>query len=247
MPPMSSPMTSHSPVWIPARTRIPSVRARRLDVLGAADGPGGSVERGQEAVTGRLDLAAAVADQRLAHRAVVGVEQLVPAAVAELSRRARGVDDVGEEDAGQHAVRLGTDRVPVRNSSISPSVVSGSSYQGTWSPPSSSTSRASGRCSASQRPLRTLTRWSWRRWSTSAGTWTLGTTSRTSVSRNIVTSEPSIPGLALARSRRAKKARVSALSDWLGAATSMIAPVPQCGAISSAPASSSASTGNCHG
>ena len=67
------------------------------------------------------------------------------------------------------------------------------------------------------------------------------------MSKNIRTSAASIPGLALARSSRAKNARLSGLSDWLGAPTSIIAPSPQCGPISSAPDSSRASTGVAHG
>ena len=53
----------------------------------------------------------------------------------------------------------------------------------------------------------------------------------------------SIPGLALERSSRPKKARESGLSAWLGAANSIDAPCPQYGATSSVPASISASAG----
>ena len=63
------------------------------------------------------------------------------------------------------------------------------------------------------------------------------------MSKNISASCPSIPGLALDRSSRANMARAAGSSAWLGAATSIIAPVPQCGATSSAPASTSASLG----
>ena len=44
---------------------------------------------------------------------------------------------------------------------------------------------------------------------------------------NIRASAASIPGLALARSMRAAKARASGSSAWLGADTSITAPWPQ--------------------
>ena len=64
---------------------------------------------------------------------------------------------------------------------------------------------------------------------------------------NIWPSDPSIPGLALARSMRAMKARASGSSAWLGADTSIMAPSPQWGRTSSKPDSSSASAGGANG
>src|SRR2546430_649046 len=72
-----------------------------------------------------------------------------------------------------------------------------------WSSPDSTTRRAFGRCSASHRPLPTLTRRSRSRWRTSGRTWAPGTTSRTSMSENNRPSPPSIPGLAPAPSNGA--------------------------------------------
>src|SRR5207253_10031430 len=66
------------------------------DRAGAMDRAGRAVERSEEAVAGRLDLAAVEADQRLAHSALVALQQLAPLLVAELGRPARGIDDVGE-------------------------------------------------------------------------------------------------------------------------------------------------------
>ena len=99
-------MTSHSPVCIPARTRMPSSpRSRRSP--GAADAAGRSVEAHHEPVAERLHLAAAEAPQRVAHAAAVALEHLAPALVAEASRGVRGVDDVGEQDRREHAIGLG--------------------------------------------------------------------------------------------------------------------------------------------
>ncbi len=50
-----------------------------------------------------------------------------------------------------------------------------------------------------------------------------------------------MPGLAVARSIRAKNLCASSLFHWLGAAASTEAPWPQCGRISSTPDSASAS------
>ena len=82
---------------------------------------------------------------------------------------------------------------------------------------------------------------------TDFGTWTVGTTSRTSTSRNIRASAVIMPGLAVARCMRPKNARDCGSSAWLGATTSISDPSPQCGRISSSPASTSASAGTAQG
>ena len=136
----------------PRHLRGPEDRGR------AADRAGRAVERREEAVPGRLHLAAVETAQGLAHRALVSLEQLAPAPITKIRGRARRIDDVGEEHRGENPVGLGTARAPVRNSCTSPSHSSVPSYQKEWSSPSNSTIRAFGMCSASQRPWRTLTR-----------------------------------------------------------------------------------------
>lgn len=75
---------------------------------------------------------------------VVPAEQLLPALVAEFDRLLRGVDDVGEQHGGQHALDGSSGRTPVRNSSISSTKASASSVKNRWSAPSSSTNLAPG-------------------------------------------------------------------------------------------------------
>src|SRR6266545_1879928 len=77
---------------------------------GAADRPCWTVERSEEAVPGSVELLALEASELTANQRVVAVEQLAPGCVAELSRRFRRTDDVGEED-GQDAI--GFDEVPL--------------------------------------------------------------------------------------------------------------------------------------
>ena len=107
MPAMSSPRISHSPVCRPARTSIPSGRTAVGDRPRAFDARARAVEGRQEAVAGRLHLAAPVAVELLAHDLVVALEQLAPAAIAELGAPFGGVDDVGEEHGEQLALGLG--------------------------------------------------------------------------------------------------------------------------------------------
>jgi hypothetical protein len=60
---------------------------RCLDRLSTAHGPSGSVERREEAVTGRVDLAAAMARQLLPRPGVMIGEQSLPPVVADLGAR----------------------------------------------------------------------------------------------------------------------------------------------------------------
>src|SRR5207248_5374258 len=69
-------------------------------------GTRGTVERGQEAVAGGVDLAPAEALELPAHRAIVRREEHGPAAVAELRGARRRADDVGEEHRGEHTIGL---------------------------------------------------------------------------------------------------------------------------------------------
>src|SRR6266511_5883107 len=76
------------------------------DLLGAADASGGSVERGEEPIAGRVDLAATVSREQAPHERVVSFNGLGPRAVAELRRRLGRARDVGEEHGREHAVEL---------------------------------------------------------------------------------------------------------------------------------------------
>src|SRR5581483_8469844 len=65
------------------------------------------VEGREEAVAGRVELAAAVPGELLPHERMVPLDELAPASVPQLDRLRRRADDVGEEDRGEHAVGLG--------------------------------------------------------------------------------------------------------------------------------------------
>ena len=104
MPRTCPPTRSSSPVCSPERIWIPSGRAASVIEHGTADCAGRPVERGEEAVAGRAHLAAAEAAELAADRRVVLLQQVAPAAVAELGGVLGRVDDVGEEDGGQHTV-----------------------------------------------------------------------------------------------------------------------------------------------
>ncbi len=78
------------------------------DLARAADRVGGAAEQGEDAVAGRLDHLAAVRLDGRSTRFEVTAQQLGPEPIAELCRSAAGLDDVGEQDRGEHAVgRLG--------------------------------------------------------------------------------------------------------------------------------------------
>jgi hypothetical protein len=77
------------------------------DVLGAADGPGRTVEGGHEAVAGGVDFLAPGSPQLVSHRLVVGIEQRPPAAITERGGTAGRIDDVGKQDGGEKTLGLG--------------------------------------------------------------------------------------------------------------------------------------------
>jgi hypothetical protein len=70
---------------------------------GATNSSGGTLEGGEEAVAGVVDLVAAVGSQLSPHECVVVSEHARPALIAQLEGMDRGVDDVGKED-GEEAV-----------------------------------------------------------------------------------------------------------------------------------------------
>jgi len=77
------------------------------DRPGAPNGPGRSVERGQDAIARHLDQPAAVSLDLTLGQGIVPVEHEPPLPVAQLDGAASRVDDVSEQHAGQHPVRLG--------------------------------------------------------------------------------------------------------------------------------------------
>ena len=99
------------------------VQAERLesvdDRLGTPDRPRGSVERREEAVSGRVLLDAVEPAQFPPHERVMTREQVAPAAVTERRHVLGGADDVGEHHGGQHPLRHCRWRTPTTNSSIS--------------------------------------------------------------------------------------------------------------------------------
>src|SRR6185369_17864424 len=68
----------------------PDLQPKRTDRLGdragAADGPCRPVEGGEEAVSGRVDLLAAVATQERTYYGVVSLDDVSPRAIADLGR-----------------------------------------------------------------------------------------------------------------------------------------------------------------
>ena len=88
-----------------ARADVDAERARSLaDRLGALHGSRGPVEGGEDAVARALDQAAAVAVHLALRQIVVLIEESLPTPVAQLRQLPGRVDDVGEEDCGEHPV-----------------------------------------------------------------------------------------------------------------------------------------------
>ena len=83
----------------------PDLDAEALDVaddlLGAPDGLGRLVERGEEPVAGGVDLPPAVLLETATDERVVGVDDLVPPLVADLGGALGRAHDVREQDRGQ--------------------------------------------------------------------------------------------------------------------------------------------------
>ena len=200
MPRTFAPSSSHSPVWMPARISTPSCRtaspaesAQRTARAGPSNAarkpsPAVSTSRPRKRSSSRRTAASWV------------LEQLAPAAVAELDGPLGRADDVGEEDGGQHAVglrhrpRAGQELLDLvgelvdvrrRRSSGRRREARRTSRPGSWT--------------ARYRPSATLTSWSPVRWRTSVGTWIVGRTSRTSMYEFMRRRAAAAPGLAARR------------------------------------------------
>jgi hypothetical protein len=85
----------------------------------AANGPGRAVERGDAAVTGRVDELAAETFGLPPKELLVAIENLPPSLVSQCASRRRRSDDVGEQQRLSVLSGSRSLRTPVRNSSIS--------------------------------------------------------------------------------------------------------------------------------
>src|SRR5688572_15785486 len=79
---------------------------RIADPERATDGACRAVERGEEAIAGRVDLPPSVAVQLPSDQIVVGLQDFAPTAITQLRDPLRRADDVGEEHRGEKAVDL---------------------------------------------------------------------------------------------------------------------------------------------
>ena len=84
----------------------------RDDGLRAADPAGRTIERGEDAVAGRVNLDTIEVRQLAAHLCEMGREQVTPRAITHCCSPLTGADDVREEHSGEHTVgdRLGQRR-----------------------------------------------------------------------------------------------------------------------------------------
>jgi hypothetical protein len=82
-----------------------------LSLDGSSDGRVGRSEHDEEGVAGGTELVAALAEEGVAEKAMVG-SQCLRVAVAEVLEKERGASDVGEEEGdralGQESVRIHT-------------------------------------------------------------------------------------------------------------------------------------------
>jgi hypothetical protein len=92
--------------------------------------PGGPVEGRQQAVPGRVDIAAPVPFDLPAREMVVPGEESRPAGIADFGQPLGRADDVGEQDGRKDPVQAAPCRSPVRNASISSTTASTSPMYG---------------------------------------------------------------------------------------------------------------------
>ena len=118
------------------------------DRLGTADRAGRPIEGGEKPVARGLHLAAERALDLAAHDNVVRVEQHAPAAIADLRRPLRRVDNVGEQHRLQHTFRRLRAALAGENSSTAS--ISGASLPTAlrWMSPGNSASPAPEMCEA---------------------------------------------------------------------------------------------------
>ena len=89
------------PFWISVETQGAHVGDQCARALDRSTGP---VERGEEAVSGGIDLIATELRETPANHRVVAVEEVTPRTVADLRRALGRADDVGAENRREHAI-----------------------------------------------------------------------------------------------------------------------------------------------
>ena len=85
----------------------PEVSDRAADRLCAPDAAGRSVERREEPIAGRIDLGPAEPADERSDGTVMTLDEIAPAAVAELCSLRRRPDDVGEHHGREHTIEIG--------------------------------------------------------------------------------------------------------------------------------------------
>ena len=148
-PPMSSPRSSHSPVWMAGADLDTQCFGVSAHGLGAADGLRRAVECDEVAVAGVLTT---VPPNRRVSSTVISRKRCStarhrssPAAAANCVEATMSVNNTVRR---ARCACAGAAWLPVRNSSISVRILSGSLNQGRWSAPSTSRYRAPGMWSA---------------------------------------------------------------------------------------------------
>ena len=153
IPPMSSPRRTHSPVCSPLRMSRPICGMRSASAVAhrtARVGPSNVAS-----TPSPVSLTNRPWKEAISARVISSwrCQQLAPTLIAEFGGASGGIDDVGEQHRGQHSVR----RVLVSLSGQELLHLAGDRLEsptcGTWSTPSSSTSRAPGIVAASSRPI----------------------------------------------------------------------------------------------
>src|SRR5947208_3129462 len=86
----------------PEGDALEQARGARQEGEGSLDRARGSVERGVEAVAGRIDLGSVEPMQRIAHDRVMPLEKVLPLSVPHLGGPPCGTDDVGEQHGREH-------------------------------------------------------------------------------------------------------------------------------------------------
>jgi hypothetical protein len=107
IPPTLGPITSTSPMWMPARTSMPRPYVSH-HLLGAADSLGGLIEGGEESISCCVDLTPPVLFEPAPNERVVRSHDLPPPLVAHFRGPLGRGDDVREQDRREESLgRLG--------------------------------------------------------------------------------------------------------------------------------------------
>ena len=107
MPASFPSINSHSPGVQSGPDLEPERRHRLRDCAGAANPRCRPVERREEPVARRVDLAAAEALELTSDDRVVTLDEVAPTLVADARGGLRGLDDVGEENGREHPIGFG--------------------------------------------------------------------------------------------------------------------------------------------